>query len=71
MKAKVFITFSGDRSLRVATALREWLPGVIQLVEPWVATRDIHAGGQWPKEVGARLSSANAGILPCAARPSA
>lgn len=41
---KVFISWSGERSKEMANALREWLPMVLQYVEPFVSDKDISAG---------------------------
>jgi hypothetical protein len=60
---KVFISWSGEISRRVADALREWLPDVIQEVEPWVSASDIEAGSRWSREIESELSTTRFGIL--------
>ena len=41
---RVFISWSGERSKRVALTLHTWLPDVIQAIEPWMSRRDLGAG---------------------------
>jgi hypothetical protein len=60
---EVFISWSGKRSLHVATALRQWLPMVINALKPWLSVKDIDKGARWATDVASRLSSSNAGII--------
>src|SRR4051812_12111371 len=60
---KVFLSWSGERSRIVATALRKWLPDVVQAVEPWMSKHDIGAGSRWSKDIGQVLNDADFGIL--------
>lgn len=60
---KVFISWSGEKSRRVALALREWLPLVINSIEPFVSDEDIHSGSRWQSEVATELEGTNFGIL--------
>lgn len=59
----VFISWSGEASRRVAEALRDWLPQVIQAVRPWMSAADIDKGARWAAEVAAKLEGTTVGIL--------
>jgi hypothetical protein len=60
---RVFISWSGEPSRSVAQALREWLPLVVQHVEPWMSDADIESGRRWNEEVAAELELADYGII--------
>ncbi|MEC4594114.1 toll/interleukin-1 receptor domain-containing protein [Nitrospirillum amazonense] len=60
---KVFISWSGGRSKSLALALRDWLPLVLQYVQPWVSDKDIGAGDRWAQSIASELESANFGII--------
>ncbi len=60
---RVFISWSGDPSKAVATALHEWLPNVIQVIQPWMSQESIHAGSKWANDVARELDSCQTGIL--------
>jgi hypothetical protein len=60
---KVFISWSGQKSREVAVALRDWLPAVINSVEPFVSSEDIYAGTRWQMEIAGQLESTNFGIV--------
>jgi hypothetical protein len=60
---KVFISWSGSLSQSVALALREWLPAVIQTVEPYVSSEDIEKGARWGSEISLELEASDFGIL--------
>ena len=60
---KVFLTWSGDRSKAMATALRDWLPSVIQALDPWMSDSDIAKGAGWNSEISKQLELAKIGIV--------
>ncbi len=60
---KVFITWSGSRSRAVAKGLHDWLPSVLQDVDPWMSEEDIATGTHWPTHLGTELHEANFGII--------
>ncbi len=59
----VFISWSGERSRRIAEALHDWLKTVIQSVEPWMSKTDIHKGARWSGELAVILEQTKAGII--------
>jgi hypothetical protein len=60
---KIFISWSGDRSKALATALKDWLPTVLQYVQPWMSSSDINSGERWSNEIAKQLQETNFGIL--------
>ena len=60
---KVFISWSGERSRRVAEYLRDWLKMVIQSSDPWVSSKDIENGSWWFSTIGEQLAVSAVGIL--------
>jgi hypothetical protein len=63
MYMKVFICWSGERSKKVANALYEWLPFVIQAVKPWMSEPEIAKGARWSPEVAKALEETSFGIV--------
>lgn len=60
---KVFISWSGDVSLKVALVFRDWLPSVIQTIEPYVSSEDIDKGARWSTDIAKELENSTFGIL--------
>jgi hypothetical protein len=60
---KVFISWSGTNSHSVALILREWLPSVIQAIEPYVSSVDIDKGARWGTDISVELQRSLFGIL--------
>jgi len=52
---KIFISWSGSLSRRVAEILRDWLPNVLQAVEPYVSSEDIDKGARWSVDISNEL----------------
>ena len=60
---KVFISWSGNKSHKVAMIFREWLPSVIQSLEPYVSSEDIDKGARWSSDIAKELEDSTFGIL--------
>lgn len=60
---KVFISWSGNLSHKVACIFREWLPSVIQAVKPYVSSEDIDKGTRWSTDIAGELEESSYGII--------
>jgi len=60
---KVFLSWSGTRSHKVALVFRDWLPSVIQEIIPYVSSEDIDKGARWSTDIAKELSDSTFGIL--------
>jgi len=63
MTTKVFISWSGDLSRKLAEALRAWLPGTLQFVRPYFTPDDIEKGAKWNSEIAKELEGSNIGLI--------
>jgi len=60
---KVFISWSGEVSKAVPTALHKWLPKVIQALKPWMSEHDIPKGKRWLSHMNDQLAEVGTGII--------
>lgn len=60
---KVFISWSGDRSKHIATALHGWLPTVIQVLEPFISSQNIGKGERGGEVIADNLENSKFGIV--------
>jgi hypothetical protein len=60
---KVFLSWSGDISHKVAMTFRNWLPSVIQSINPYVSSEDIDKGARWSTDIAKELENSTFGIL--------
>jgi TIR domain len=63
MATKVFLSWSGDLSRKLADALRSWLPSTLQSVKPYFTPEDIEKGAKWGSEISKELETSNIGIV--------
>ena len=59
----IFISWSGEESKEFAEAINQWLPNVIQSLEPFYSPEDIKAGARWSTEIAEKLLSTRIGII--------
>lgn len=60
---KIFVSWSGERSQKVAEALHIWLPLVLPYTVPWVSKSDIQAGERWSLAVATELQESKFGVI--------
>lgn len=60
---KIFLSWSGELSQKVALAVYDWLPQVIQVVEPFISSESIDKGTRWGNEIAQNLSALDVGIF--------
>lgn len=60
---KVFVSWSGEVSHSVAEALYEWLPSVIQTLEPFLSSNSIEKGSRWAVTLSEGLADSAFGII--------
>jgi hypothetical protein len=60
---KVFISWSGQQSRDIASALRKWLPYMLQPVKPFLSSGDIRSGKRWSDVLAEELKETKYGIV--------
>ena len=63
MATSVFISWSGDNSLKVVNLLNDWLPLVLRNVKPYVSSEDIQKGERWSINLASTLATYDFGII--------
>lgn len=60
---KIFISWSGERSRRLAEALKEIIPFIVPVAEAYVSSSDIDKGSRWAVDIAKELQDSSFGIL--------
>jgi hypothetical protein len=60
---KVFISWSGEISKKLAEVFRDWIPSVIQAAKPYFSPDDIAKGARWSGEISKELEQSRIGLL--------
>jgi hypothetical protein len=60
---KVFISWSGEDSRRVADLLRKYIPCIIQEIKPFMSQHDLSSGSRWSEQLCKELEQTNFGII--------
>ena len=63
MATKVFISWSGPLTQKIAEELDSWIPKVLQSVDAYYTPKDIEKGRRWAGEIDNELSQSELGIL--------
>ena len=60
---KVFISWSGENSHKIASALHDWLPYIIQAIRPFMSSEGIFKGERWSEVLTKELEDTQFGII--------
>lgn len=60
---KVFISWSGEVSRSIASKLYDWLPMVLQSVQPYMSSESIDKGTRWASSIANELDGTATGIV--------
>ncbi len=60
---RIFISWSGKLSQSIAKELFEWLPMIVQSIDPYMSSESIEKGARWASSVASELEEAKFGIL--------
>ncbi|APO87032.1 TIR domain-containing protein [Marivivens sp. JLT3646] len=59
----VFLSWSGEKSQKIANELKQWIPSVLQFARPYFTPSDIEKGRKWSEEISTKLAETNVGII--------
>ena len=62
---KLFISWSGGLSHKIALILRDWVPAILPSIIPWVSSEDIRKGARWSTELAKQLQDTLCGVICC------
>ena len=60
---KIFISWSGSLSEKIALALKEWFPLIINSLNPFVSSVSIDKGKKWEEAISKELENSEYGII--------
>ena len=60
---KLFVSWSGEYSRKIAAVLKQWIPAVIQSVEVFYSPEDIEKGDDWSSRLNQELEECKYGIV--------
>jgi hypothetical protein len=60
---RLFLSWSGERSRRLAQEFHQWIGDVIQTCEPWLSSDDVEKGTRWFGEISTSIAESNFGVI--------
>jgi hypothetical protein len=60
---KIFLSWSGNKSHRIALIIQEWLQCINHSVQPYVSSENIDKGARWSTDIAKELEDTSFGIL--------
>ncbi len=62
-QVKVFVSWSGDLSKKIAESIKKWLPCIIQATKVFFSPEDIEKGENWDSKISKELNECKYGII--------
>ncbi|MCW9014216.1 MAG: TIR domain-containing protein [Gammaproteobacteria bacterium] len=63
MTIPIFISWSGEKSKKLAQCFKDWLPSVIQATKPYFSPEDIEKGSRWNSGISKKLEETKVGLI--------
>lgn len=60
---QLFISWSGEDSRKLANEFRNWIPLVLQAVDPFMSSKDISLGSKWNETINDKLEKSAMGLI--------
>ncbi|CEN45690.1 TIR domain-containing protein [Capnocytophaga canis] len=60
---KIFISWSGETSQKIASLIKDFIPKVIQSAKPYYTPDDIEKGMKWETEINQHLAKCTMGLI--------
>ncbi|HDR6956469.1 MULTISPECIES: toll/interleukin-1 receptor domain-containing protein [Bacillus] len=60
---KVFLSWSGNESKQLAEIFKEWLPNILQYINPYMSAKDIALGERWSNNIADNLENSRFGLI--------
>lgn len=60
---KIFISWSGELSQQLGNAFKDWIPDVLQAVQPYFTPEDIKKGERWGSNIARELEESSFGVF--------
>lgn len=59
----IFISWSGDTSMKIASELKNFIPRILQSAKPYYTPSDIEKGTRWETEINQKLQECLVGLI--------
>lgn len=60
---KLFLSWSGSLSHAIAKEFRDWMPMILQHVQPYISSSDINKGARWAMDIAGELEASHFGVI--------
>lgn len=60
---QVFLSWSGKESKQLAEIFKDWLPNILQYINPYMSAKDINLGERWNDSITSNLRETDFGLI--------